>query len=138
MVGGILALFVTATPFSVSAAIGFVALFGISAMDGILVVTYFNLATEAGLVRAEALRRTCETQLRPVTMTCIVAAVGLAPAALATGIGSQVQRPLALVVVGGIMFAPVLILLGLPVLIDVFSRRIVAAGDGGRAMEPAD
>jgi len=138
MVGGILALFVTATPFSVSAAIGFVALFGISAMDGILVVTYFNLATEAGLVRAEALRRTCETQLRPVMMTCIVAAVGLAPAALATGIGSQVQRPLALVVVGGIMFAPVLILLGLPVLIDVFSRRIVAAGDGGRAMEPAD
>jgi cobalt-zinc-cadmium resistance protein CzcA len=138
MVGGIFALFATGTPFSVSAAIGFVALFGISAMDGIIVLTYFNLATEAGLDRAAALRRTCETQLRPVLMTCIVAAVGLAPAAIATGIGSQVQRPLALVVVGGILLAPVLILLALPVLIDVFSRRVVPVEDAGESLEPAE
>ncbi len=123
MVGGIFALFLTGTPFSVSAAIGFVALFGIAAMDGILVISYYNLSLEYGADRATAIRATCRTQLRPVMMTCIVACVGLIPAALSTGIGSQVQRPLAQVVVGGMLFAPVLILLVLPVLIDTFSRR---------------
>ncbi|MGA8706573.1 MAG: CusA/CzcA family heavy metal efflux RND transporter [Steroidobacteraceae bacterium] len=123
MVGGIFALFLTGTPFSVSAAIGFVALFGIAAMDGILVISYYNLSLEYGADRATAIRATCRTQLRPVMMTCIVACVGLIPAALSTGIGSQVQRPLAQVVVGGMLFAPVLILLVLPVLIDTFSQR---------------
>nr|WP_294509043.1 CusA/CzcA family heavy metal efflux RND transporter [uncultured Rhodopila sp.] len=123
LIGGVFALFVTGTPFSVSAAIGFVALFGISAMDGIIVLTYFNRVVEAGMERGPAIWRTCQTQLRPVMMTCIVAAVGLMPAALSTGIGSQVQRPLALVVVGGALMLPVLILLALPVLIEVFSRR---------------
>jgi heavy metal efflux system protein len=127
LTGGIFALYFTGTPFSVSAAIGFVALFGISAMDGIIVLTYFNMMIEAGLDRSAAILRTCETQLRPVVMTCVVAAVGLLPAALSTGIGSQVQRPLALVVVGGILLAPVLILLVLPVLIAGFSRREPAA-----------
>jgi len=122
MVGGIFALFLTGTAFSVSAAIGFVALFGIAAMDGILVISYFNLSLEYGADRRSAIRATCRTQLRPVMMTCIVACVGLIPAALSTGIGSQVQRPLAQVVVGGMLFAPVLILLVLPVLIDTFSR----------------
>ncbi|HTB45878.1 MAG TPA: CusA/CzcA family heavy metal efflux RND transporter [Acetobacteraceae bacterium] len=123
LIGGIFTLYFTGTPFSVSAAIGFVALFGIAAMDGIIVLNYFNQAIEAGLDREAAILRTCQTQLRPVLMTCIVACVGLLPAALSTGIGSQVQRPLALVVVGGILLAPVLILIVLPVLIDVFSRR---------------
>jgi cobalt-zinc-cadmium resistance protein CzcA len=123
LIGGIFTLYFTGTPFSVSAAIGFVALFGIAAMDGIIVLNYFNQAIEGGLDREAAILRTCETQLRPVLMTCIVACVGLLPAALSTGIGSQVQRPLALVVVGGILLAPVLILIVLPVLIDVFSRR---------------
>lgn len=67
--------------------------------------------------------RACQTRMRPVVMTCIAACVGLLPAALSTGIGSQVQRPLALVVVGGISLAPVLILIVLPVLIQLFSRR---------------
>ncbi len=125
LVGGIFALFLTGTPFSVSAAIGFVALFGIAAMDGILVISYYNLSLEFGVDRHSAIRATCQTQLRPVMMTCIVACVGLIPAALSTGIGSQVQRPLAQVVVGGMLFAPVLILLVLPVLIDTFSRRTV-------------
>jgi len=123
MVGGVFALFLTGTPFSVSAAIGFVALFGIAAMDGILVISYYNLSLEYGADRRGAIRATCRTQLRPVMMTCIVACVGLIPAALSSGIGSQVQRPLAQVVVGGMLFAPVLILLVLPVLIDSFSRR---------------
>ncbi len=122
LVGGIFALWISGTAFSVSSAIGFVALFGIAAMDGILVLSYYNLSLDSGLDRASAMLRTCRTQLRPVVMTCIVACVGLIPAAFSTGIGSQVQRPLALVVVGGMLLAPVLILLVLPVLILKFSR----------------
>ena len=122
LLGGIFALWLTGTAFSVSSAIGFVALFGIAAMDGILVLSYYNLSLDSGLDRATAMLQTCRTQLRPVMMTCIVACVGLIPAALSTGIGSQVQRPLALVVVGGMLLAPVLILVVLPVLILKFSR----------------
>jgi cobalt-zinc-cadmium resistance protein CzcA len=122
LVGGVFALWVTGTPFSVSSAIGFVALFGIAAMDGILVLSYYHLSLESGLDRASAMLQTCRTQLRPVMMTCIVACVGLLPAAFSSNIGSQVQRPLARVVVGGMLFAPLLILLVLPVLILKFSR----------------
>jgi cobalt-zinc-cadmium resistance protein CzcA len=121
LLGGIFALWATDTAFSVSSAIGFVALFGIAAMDGILVVSYYHLSLESGLDRVSAMLQTCHTQLRPVMMTCAVACVGLVPAAFSTGIGSQVQRPLALVVVGGMLLAPILILLVLPVLITKFS-----------------
>jgi cobalt-zinc-cadmium resistance protein CzcA len=123
LVGGVLALFVTGTPFSISAAIGFIALFGISVMDGILMLAYFNTHVEAGVPRAQALRRMCDVQVRPVLMTCVVACVGLLPAALSSGIGSQVQRPLALVVVGGILLAPLFILTVLPILIERLSDR---------------
>jgi cobalt-zinc-cadmium resistance protein CzcA len=123
LIGGIFALYMTGTPFSVSAAIGFVALFGIAAMDGIIVISYFNKLIVDGVARAEAIRHTCEVQMRPVVMTCAAAGVGLLPAAMSTAIGSQVQKPLALVVVGGVLLAPVLIMLLLPVLIDMFSRR---------------
>ena len=99
------------------------ALFGIAAMDGIIVIAYFNRLIENGMDRAAAVLRTGEIQMRPVVMTCVAACVGLLPAAVSTGIGSQVQKPLALVVVGGILLAPVLILLILPVLISLFSRR---------------
>jgi cobalt-zinc-cadmium resistance protein CzcA len=118
LIGGIFALYLTGTPFSVSAAIGFVALF-----DGIIVLSYYNHHLDDGLDRMGAIVRTCKVQMRPVMMTCVVACVGLLPAAFSTGIGSQVQRPLALVVVGGILLAPVLILVVLPVLITLFSRR---------------
>jgi cobalt-zinc-cadmium resistance protein CzcA len=138
LIGGIFALAVTGTPFSVSAAIGFVALFGIAAMDGIIVITAYNRLLEGGLDRASAILCTCEIQMRPVLMTCIVACVGLLPAALSRGIGSQVQRPLALVVVGGILLAPVLILIVLPVLIDAFSRRVPRLVEGGPHLEPAE
>jgi len=123
VVGGIFALYFTGTPFSVSAAIGFIGLFGVSVMEGILVLSYFNQLVESGYERSEALLRACETRLRPVMMTCNAACVGLLPAAISTGIGSQVQKPLALVVVGGILVAPGLILIVLPVLIQLFSRR---------------
>ena len=124
LVGGIFALALTGTPFSVSAAIGMVALFGIATMDGIIVLSYYNLLVEDGLDRIGALLQTCRVQMRPVTMTCVVACVGLVPAALSTGIGSQVQRPLALVVVGGMLLTPLLVLLVLPVLMLLFSRRV--------------
>jgi len=138
LIGGIFALYATGTPFSVSAASGFVALFGIAAMDGIIVLTFYNAAIEAGAERTAAIVRTCDVQMRPVLMTCIVACVGLLPAAFSTGIGSQVQRPLALVVVGGILLAPVLILIILPVLIDVFSKRAAARQALEGAGEPAE
>ena len=123
LIGGILALVLTGIPFSVSAAIGFVALFGISAMNGIIIIAYFNTLIDAGLERSVALTRACAVKMRPVMMTCVVACVGLLPAALSTGIGSQVQKPLATVVVGGSLLAPLLILVVMPVLIDLFSRR---------------
>ncbi|HVH76983.1 MAG TPA: CusA/CzcA family heavy metal efflux RND transporter [Stellaceae bacterium] len=133
-IGGIFALLVTGTPFSVSAAIGFVGLFGISVMEGIIILSYFNALIDAGLDRAAAVTRACHIRLRPVMMTCLGACVGLLPAALSTGIGSQVQKPLALVIVGGTLLAPLPILIVLPVLIDVFSRR---ERDAARQPQPA-
>ena len=122
MVGGIFGLRLTGTPFSISAAIGFIALFGISVMDGIIVLNAFNRLIDEGVERSKALLQACQDCLRPVVMTCVAACVGLLPAALSNGIGSQVQKPLALVVVSGILLAPVLILIVLPVLVDAFSR----------------
>ena len=123
LVGGIFGLFLADMPFSISAAIGFVALFGIAAMNGIMVVGCYNRLIESGLERARALTETCEQQMRPVLMTCIAACVGLIPAAFSTAIGSQVQRPLAVVIVGGTLVAPLLILTVLPAALSIFSRR---------------
>jgi cobalt-zinc-cadmium resistance protein CzcA len=92
-------------------------------MGGIIVISSFNRLSETDLDRQAALTRACQIQLRPIMMICVAACVGLLPAALSTGIGSEVQKPLALVVVGGILLAPVLILVILPVLIDLFSQR---------------
>ena len=131
MIGGILALWATGTAFSVSAAIGFVALFGISVMDGIIVLSYYNRLLALGIDKAAALLRTVRIQFRPVFMTCAAAGVGLLPAAISTGIGSQVQRPLAIVVVGGMLLAPALILLVLPVLIECFSKRTPTIRENG-------
>jgi heavy metal efflux system protein len=130
VVGGIFALLLTGVPFSVSAAIGFIALFGISVMDGIIILSQYNQLIESGLDRTRAVLRTGELQMRPVLMTCVIAGVGLLPAALSTGIGSQVQKPLAIVVVGGMMLAPIVILITLPVLIALFSRRSVKVEAG--------
>src|SRR5207247_1893688 len=119
----IFALFLMQIPFSVSAAIGFIALFGISVMDGIIILSQFNQLIEAGMERTAAILRTAELQMRPVLMTCVIAGVGLLPAAISTGIGSQVQKPLAVVVVGGMMLAPLGILVALSVIILLFSAR---------------
>ncbi len=138
IIGGIFALFLMQIPFSVSAAIGFIALFGISVMDGIIILSQYNALIETGLDRVSAVLRTGELQMRPVLMTCVIAGVGLLPAALSTGIGSQVQKPLAVVVVGGMMLAPIVILLTLPVLILLFSRRMAPATSAETALEPAE
>ncbi len=129
LTGGVLSLFILGMPFSISAAIGFVALFGIAAMNGIMVLSCFNRLVEGGMEREQALRETCVLQMRPVLMTCVAACVGLLPAAFSTAIGSQVQRPLAVVIVGGTLLAPFLFLTVLPSMIGLFSRR--------RAPEPA-
>ena len=123
LVGGVLALFAAGMPFSISAAIGFVALFGIAAMNGIMVVGCYNRLIDAGRAPETALVETCSVQMRPVLMTCAAACVGLLPAAFSTAIGSQVQRPLAIVVVGGTLLAPLLFLTVLPAAIGLFSRR---------------
>jgi cobalt-zinc-cadmium resistance protein CzcA len=138
VIGGVFGLIVTGVPFSVSAAIGFIALFGISVMDGIIILSQYNQLIESGLDRAAAVVRTGELQMRPVLMTCVIAGIGLLPAAISTGIGSQVQKPLAIVVVGGMMLAPIVILITLPVLIGLFSRRHVSVERREAAAVPAE
>jgi cobalt-zinc-cadmium resistance protein CzcA len=113
--GGLLALEVTGLNFSVSAAVGFISLFGVTVMDGILMLTYYNELRLEGLEREPAMIQAAKTRLRPMMMTAMSACIGLLPAALATGIGAQTQRPLATVIVGGMLIAPFLILLVVPV-----------------------
>ncbi|ABE64032.1 Heavy metal efflux pump CzcA [Nitrobacter hamburgensis X14] len=138
VIGGIFALFVTQIPFSVSAAIGFIALFGISVMNGILILSQYNQLIESGRQRIDAIVQAGEAQMRPVLMTCVIAGIGLLPAAMSTGIGSQVQKPLAVVVVGGMTVAPLVILIVLPALISLFSRRKMVAEATESALEPAE
>jgi cobalt-zinc-cadmium resistance protein CzcA len=120
--GGILALFVTGLPFSVSAAIGFISLFGVSVMNGILVITYFNQLAQQGMHPVVAMEQAAEKRMRPMLMTALSACIGLVPAAFSTGIGSQVQRPLATVVVGGMLLGPIMLLVVVPALQLVFLR----------------
>jgi cobalt-zinc-cadmium resistance protein CzcA len=123
VIGGLFGLYITGVPFSVSAAIGFIALFGISVMNGIVVLSQYNLLVRGGMERMQAIVQTGALKIRPVLMTCVIAGVGLLPAAISSGIGSQVQKPLAIVVVSGMTFAPFLILVVLPVLIALFPSR---------------
>jgi cobalt-zinc-cadmium resistance protein CzcA len=121
--GGVLALFVTGLPFSVSAAIGFISLFGVSVMNGILVITYFNQLRLQGIGPVAAMGHAAEKRMRPMLMTALSACIGLVPAAFSTGIGSQVQRPLATVVVGGMLLGPIMLLVVVPALQLVFLRK---------------
>jgi cobalt-zinc-cadmium resistance protein CzcA len=104
--GGIVALYFTGLDFSISAAIGFVSLFGVSVMDGILMITYYNQVRSAGMHIDDAMFHAATQRMRPMLMTAMSACIGLLPAAMSTGIGSQVQRPLATVVVGGMLIGP--------------------------------
>jgi heavy metal efflux system protein len=123
VVGGVLALYLTGEPFSISAAIGFVSLFGVSVMDGILMITYYNQAKLRGLAPRDAMYHAATSRMRPLLMTALSACIGLFPAAISTGIGSQVQRPLATVIVGGMLVGPIMLLLAVPALRMVFLGR---------------
>jgi cobalt-zinc-cadmium resistance protein CzcA len=95
-------------------------LFGVSVMNGILIITYYNQVGAAGMGATEALFHAAEQRMRPMLMTSLAACIGLFPAALSNGIGSQVQKPLATVVVGGMLIGPILLLLVVPALQRVF------------------
>jgi cobalt-zinc-cadmium resistance protein CzcA len=118
--GGILALYLSGLNFSISAAIGFVSLFGVSVMNGILLITYFNQARMKGGTALDAMFHAASTRMRPLLMTSLSACIGLLPAAISTGIGSQVQRPLATVIVGGMLIGPIMLLIVVPALKMVF------------------
>jgi len=114
--GGILALAITGMDFSVSAAIGFISLLGVSVMSGILIINgYYRVAAE-GMTPVEAMFQAVQQQMRPILMMTLSACIGLLPAAISTGIGSQVQRPLATVIVGGMLIGPILLLVVVPAL----------------------
>jgi heavy metal efflux system protein len=132
--GGILALYFTGLDFSISAAVGFVSLFGVSVMNGILIMTYFHEVRSPGMSAVDAMFRAAEQRMRPMLMTALSAAIGLLPAAISTGIGSQVQRPLATVVVGGMFLGPILLLIVVPALQTLILdwRRSSAATPQGR------
>lgn len=123
LIGGIIALWVTGEYLSVPASVGFINLFGVAVLNGLVLVSYIDeLKTEAKSVK-EAVVRGCMLRLRPVLMTATVALLALTPLALATGVGSEVQRPLAVVVIGGLLTSTVLTLLVLPVLFPWFERK---------------
>jgi heavy metal efflux system protein len=125
--GGVLALFFAGLDFSISSAVGFVSLFGISVMDGILMITYYNQVRVTGMDATEAMFHAATQRMRPMLMTALSACIGLLPAAVSTGIGSQVQRPLATVVVGGLLIGPIMLLVVVPALRMMFLGR----DDGG-------
>jgi cobalt-zinc-cadmium resistance protein CzcA len=121
--GGVLALYFSGLDFSISAAVGFVSLFGVSVMNGILVMTYYNEVRATGTSAIEAMFHAASQRMRPMMMTALSACIGLLPAAISTGIGSQVQRPLATVVVGGMFIGPLILLVVVPALQTLFLDR---------------
>jgi cobalt-zinc-cadmium resistance protein CzcA len=123
LIGGILALLLTGVPLSVSAAIGFIALFGQAVLNGVVMVSYFNQLQEEGLGLRDAVLQGAATRLRTVMMTTLLAMLGLLPMALSHGIGSETQRPLAIVIIGGLVSATMLTLMVLPTLYLVIERR---------------
>ena len=136
--GGILALFARGYPFSISAGVGFIALFGVAVLNGVVLVSSIEDLRRTGLDPAEAAREGARTRLRPVLMTALVAALGFVPMALATSAGAEVQRPLATVVIGGLLTSTLLTLLVLPAMYGRFAaRRSSTAEEAGfRAATP--
>jgi heavy metal efflux system protein len=118
--GGVLALYLAGLHFSISAAVGFISLFGVSVMNGILIMTYFNETRASGVGVLDAMFHAASQRMRPMLMTALSACIGLLPAAVSTGIGSQVQRPLATVVVGGMLIGPIILLVVVPAIQVMF------------------
>ena len=122
--GGVWALRLTGHPFSISAAVGFISIFGVAVQDGVLLISYFNQMRNEGIGVNESVMRGAELRVRPVVMTSLTAALGLLPAALANSIGSQAQKPLAIVVVGGMLVTLFLTRYLMPVLYSFFPAPI--------------
>lgn len=136
--GGIIALWIRDMPFSISAAIGFVALSGVAVLDDMLLVTTIRRFRRLGMGLEKAVEQAAMTRLRPVLMTTLVAAVGFLPMAINTGIGAEVQRPLATVVIGGVISAMIMSLLVLRVLYSVFAGVTGDAMNDSRSSTPED
>jgi cobalt-zinc-cadmium resistance protein CzcA len=132
LVGGAVSLAATHTNFSISAAVGVISTLGVAILGGVLLISRIEDFRRTGLTLREAVRKGADVQMRPILMATLCAAIGLLPAALATGIGSQAQKPLALVVVGGMLTAAVLILVVLPVLYEIVHHRSANNGEGER------
>lgn len=124
LTGGVLALWIRGIPFSISAAVGFIALSGIAVLNGLVMVSFIRDLQQAGAALDDAIFEGALTRLRPVLMTALVAALGFVPMAFNTGIGSEVQRPLATVVIGGIVSSTLLTLLVLPALYSLAGRML--------------
>jgi cobalt-zinc-cadmium resistance protein CzcA len=136
--GGVIALYVTGEDFSVSAAIGFISLAGVAVMDGILILTYFRELLSRGESFEEAIFNSAEQRMRPMLMTALSAGIGLLPAALSQAIGSQVQRPLATVVVGGMLLGPLFLLVVVPALRKLSLRAYRPSSNRPPQTEPAE
>lgn len=124
IVGGVVALALRGMPFSISAGVGFIALFGVAVLNGVVMVSFINHLREEGKTVLEAVREGAETRLRPVLMTALVASLGFIPMAIATSAGAEVQRPLATVVIGGLITSTLLTLLILPTLYAWIERDV--------------
>jgi cobalt-zinc-cadmium resistance protein CzcA len=128
--GGILGLYAANLNFSISAAIGFISLFGVSSMDGILLMSYIRRGMDEGVGSDEAIINASQTRMRQIFMTGLSACIGLVPAAISTGIGSQVQQPLACVIVGGMLLSPICSLLVIPTLARLFMPYVPGTSPG--------
>jgi len=132
LTGGIVSLWLRGMPFSISAAIGFIALSGVAVLNGLVMISMIHHFREEGLPLDEAIAKGSLTRLRPVLMTTLVAGFGFVPMAIATGPGAEVQKPLATVVIGGIISSTLLTLVVLPALYRIFSGSRTSAPDHGR------
>jgi heavy metal efflux system protein len=128
--GGILGLTVAGLNFSISAAIGFISLFGVSSMDGILLMSYIRKNLHSGIGTEEAIVTAAQTRMRQIMMTGLSACIGLVPAAFSTSIGAQVQQPLAVVIVGGMLLSPICSLLVIPMLARIFMPYVPGTSPG--------
>jgi len=125
--GGLLALLLTGTNFSVSAGVGFLALFGVSVQTGVILISYIDELRSEGQSVDRAIEQAADLRLRPIMMTALVATLGLLPAALSHGIGSDSQKPIAIVVVGGLISSLALSLFSLPLLYKLFAPKTAGA-----------
>ena len=121
-IGGIIALFLTGTPFSVSSGVGFLALFGVSVLTGVVYISYVNELRRDGMSTTQAIREGAILRLRPIMMTALVASLGLFPAAIATGVGTNSQKPFAIVIVAGLLTRLAISIYLMPVLYALVAR----------------